>query len=474
LIVPSKSDLANALQVEYTKLRFIQQPLIHNMEAIPGFSIQALQFDSICQLVAKLEDYLGRKLKILEIGSAQGFFGLQLAEKGHKVVSIEWEEENIQFIKNLRRSFPNPVPFEIFKIDVDRISELNEIEFDLSISMGSLVQVYRTLNLTSQKTFFDFVENNSKLAIWDIPVFEENASWNWAIKLDPLEDFIYSPFLYELGRFRRHIRGSKWPLIVTSKNFAYTGKSIFKFESSQVHFEHPFSEGKQLNRRTINLGRKILKIELHSITKKSAPVVFEEFNFLEDKRIKENNAIGFPKVISTNYGEYVSQFSRESVEGMRLDLALNLQNRTEIRKSLVSMTAELALSGVFPNDLRPWNVMWDGSACRPIDFASSGFVDRDESGIPQFMSFLATIDFIKSGNPSTENWNLQPYILSFNKIYSSLGHIRHLLFDFTWKELFSDKTFVEKISELIPADAIQEVIQVLKNRVPDYGATYDK
>ena len=470
----SESDLVKSIQVEYTKLRFVRQPLIHSLETVPGFSLQTLQFDSIYKIVEILEKYLGRKLKILEIGSAQGFFGLQLAEKGHKVVSIEWEDENIQFISNLRKSFPDTLPFEIFKIGVDRIVELNEIEFDLSISMGSLVHVYRTLNLSAQENFFSFIKKNSKFAIWDIPIFEENASWNWAIKQNPIEDFISAAFLYELGRFRRHSRGSQWPLILTSENFAYTGDQVFKFESSQVHTEHPFSDGTQNSRRTINLGSKILKIEINARNQKSTTSIFGEKRFLENKLITEDNNFHFPKVISANSGVYVSQFSREPVEGIRLDLALNSQNRTEILSSFVSLTTSLALSGIFPNDLRPWNLLWDGSACKLIDFSTSDFVDNDESGIPQFFSFLATADFIKCGSTNGGHWNLKPYILNFNKINLKLGHIRHFLFDFTWKEIFSDRIFVERISELSPVDAIQEVIQILTNRVPNCEANYDK
>jgi len=472
--VASKTDLVKSLQVEYTKLRFVQQPMIHSLETLPGFSLQTLQFDSIYTVVENLEKYLGRKLKILEIGSAQGFFGLQLAEKGHKVVSIEWEDENIQFINNLRKTLAEPLSFEIFKIDADRIVDLNEIEFDLSISMGSLVHVYRTLNLSDQENFFTFIKKNSKFAIWDIPIFEENASWNWAIRQDPIEDFKSAPFLYELGRFRRHSRGSQRPLILTSENFAYTGGQVFKFESSQVHTEHPFSDGTQNTRRTINLGSKILKIELNARNQKSAPSIFGEKKFLENKLITEDNNFHFPEVISTNWGVYVSQFSRESVEGIRLDLALNSQNRTEILNSFVSLTASLALSGIFPNDLRPWNLLWDGGACRLIDFSSSDFVDNDESGIPQFFSFLATVDFIKFGSINGGHWNLRPYILNFNKINLRLGNIRHFLFDFTWKEIFSDRNFVERISELSPVDAIQEVIQILTDTVPNCEANNDK
>jgi hypothetical protein len=472
-MVATKSSLEESIQAEYRKLRFLQQPLVFNLDTIPGFSLQTSQFDSIHNVVATLENYLGRKLKILEIGSSQGFFGLQLAEKGHKVISIEWEDENIAFLKSLRQLYSDSVSYEVLKIDLNQIPELDEIEFDLSISMGSLVQVYRTLNLSAQHKFFDFVKKNSKLSIWDIPVFEESASWNWAIKRNPLEDFYAFPFFFELGTFRKHSRGLEWPLILASENYAYIGNEFFRFESTQVHTVNLHS-AKKLFRRTINLGKQILKIESHEGINRDKPTIFGELAFLQDKRVKEENKLLFPKILSTHSGRYVSQFSRESVAGMRLDLVLNSQNQTEILKSFVSLVVQLSSFGVFPNDLRPWNIMWDGKICRIIDFSSSDFVDRDESRIPQFLSFLATSDFIKFSSTEKNSWNFDSYIANFNKMSSSLGFMRHFLFDFTWKEVFSDKTFVEKISELTTAEAIHEVIKILENRFPNSDVIYAK
>lgn len=465
--MPIKSQLVKSLEVDYTKLRYVQQPFLYNSEALPGFSLQTSQYDAIYKVVKNLENHLGRKLRILEIGSAQGFFGLQFAKEGHQIISIDWEDENVQFVKKLRLSIPDPISYEIFRIDLDRILEINETEFDLSISMGSLVQVYRTLNTSAQGRFFEFIKKNSKVAIWDIPIFEENASWNWAINQNPLEDFKKDPFLFEIGRYKKHNRGAKWPLILTSENFAYTENQFFQFDTTQIHFKHPFSDGTENNRRTINLGEKILKFEFREGIQENRVSILGEKRFLESKRIIEMNEILFPRVISANIGEYVSQFSRETVEGIRLDLALNSQNSNEILGKFASLTVSLAKSGIFPNDLRPWNIIWDGETCKLIDFSSSNFFDDDESGIPQFISFLATVEFIKLGNFKAESWNMNRYISNFNKIYSSLGNLKHFLFDFTWKEIFSEKTFVESILKLDSEIAIQEVIQILKKRFPN-------
>ncbi|MFN3630625.1 MAG: class I SAM-dependent methyltransferase, partial [Casimicrobiaceae bacterium] len=107
----------------------------------PEFSANASRgcVDRLAE-VLKLHDALarafGRPLRVLDLGCAQGFFSLQLAERGAHVLGIDFLPENIALCQALAAEHPAlAVRFEHDRIEAV-VARLSPGEFDLVLGLS--------------------------------------------------------------------------------------------------------------------------------------------------------------------------------------------------------------------------------------------------------------------------------------------------------------------------------------------------
>jgi hypothetical protein len=429
----------------YIKLRFKRQPLDSRPGFNYGFEVQSKHLELIINVIADMENVLGRKLRILEIGASQGFFTLALSKMGHLVTSIEWERENYKFMKLLQETHHELGTANIQFLEVEELYSISEEKFDLALVVGTLDHVYRCLNIDKQAVFSDFIRTNSRAAIWEIPVFEQNAHWNWSLpenKFDLLERYSY---LKELTWLRSHCRGAFRPLIFGSDELIFSNNQLKQFKSEDIFQKHQYVDNNTLLRKTFKVENSIIKTEIHPQNMADSSEIFLESKFLISWSQKSDFELSFPRIIKLEKGVFISQFERDSIPGRRLDEAISSSNAHQILERFLSLASKLAKSGVFPNDLRPWNILWDERDCHLIDFSSTDYFDRDVLLGPQVISFLATADFIESakfGNPTWRIEEIMEHLGEQEFVYSELSE---LIFDFAWREIIGDYDFLVQL-----------------------------
>lgn len=426
----------------YRNLKFLRQPMFDHLELIPGFEVQKNQIQAVKEICKILEKKVGRKLRILEIGSAQGYGTLSFAKLGHSVTTIEWEKENYSFLLQLIDgvSFKHNIASHF--LEIESLGEKIDSNFDLAISLGSLEHVYRCLNLDKQKIFFDFIASHTSVAMWDVPIFEDRAHWNWSLPEDPLIQFNERLYMGEIGWFLQHSRGYKRPLIITSDKYVLNGETLYEIKQSGSFTKHPFTDENTLRRKSFNLGDVIIKTELHPLDLGEGSEIFAEAQFLKNISRRLSKILRLPKIKYVNNGRLMSQFGRTSIPGQRIDEILNSENYEDVLRHFIHLCAELAHNGIFPNDLRPWNILWDGKRCNFIDFASTDKYDRDVLGLPQVLCFLATAHYIRKGQSGEQAWELDSSFKLLNTVPSIFLNQRTLLYDFSWKTVVSDKKYL--------------------------------
>lgn len=114
--------------------------------------------------------------------------------------------------------------------------------------------------------------------------------------------------------------------------------------------------------------------------------------------------IGESEFLREIYGETEAQImfdslgvylSRRHYPGSILMNILEVEPIDHLVKCVFRTALKFADSKLFPNDLRPWNIVYGQNNCIFIDFPYSVKMDRDVSDIPNLISLYCCLAFIK-------------------------------------------------------------------------------
>jgi predicted Ser/Thr protein kinase len=92
---------------------------------------------------------------------------------------------------------------------------------------------------------------------------------------------------------------------------------------------------------------------------------------------------------------------RPYIKGESLDASLKKSTRKHLALLFLDACLEFGNAGLFPNDLRPWNLVFTESKCNLIDFPRNLNSDDDVDNLGNFLALLVTLDFIcrEEGEP---------------------------------------------------------------------------
>ena len=86
----------------------LYQPVFGHPEFSPGASrAQDRRLAQVCALHDRLRDHLGRPLRVLDLGCAQGYFSLTLAERGARVDGVDFQSPNLALCRVLAAEHPD-------------------------------------------------------------------------------------------------------------------------------------------------------------------------------------------------------------------------------------------------------------------------------------------------------------------------------------------------------------------------------
>jgi hypothetical protein len=107
---------------------------------------------------------------------------------------------------------------------------------------------------------------------------------------------------------------------------------------------------------------------------------------------------------------------RPYIVGISLESFLRSNSSKDAANLLIQTSCNFSKMKYFPNDLRPWNLIYNQNQCFFIDFPRNIHVDDDVSGIPNFISLLVVLDHI--GEIDTQTFELTQSKL----LYSVCNH----------------------------------------------------
>ena len=144
----------------------------------------------------------------------------------------------------------------------------------------------------------------------------------------------------------------------------------------------------------------IIKISL-SQDKEKIKLMYNESIFINKLSVLTKIRLRLPLKIQYFTGSYVSYSKRKYIEGVPLTEIKDIESTDLLLSHFLDLTIKYSENHLFMNDLRPWNIIWDGKKCHFIDFEHSSELDDDNSKYPQIVYLFAVAHFISKKLDST-------------------------------------------------------------------------
>lgn len=399
------------------KLPEVYQPIFKH----PEFTAQASRscLDRL-EKIASVYDYIskekGRPLKVLDLGCAQGFFSLNLAERGAIVTAVDYSQPNVDVCNKLASENQNfKVDFLLGSIETIINEKVSEGEFDLVLGLSVFHHLIYEHGADYVFELFRNLAQKVETGIFEFALNTEPLYWADSQPKDPRELISYYSFSHYLSMYGTHLSSVERPLFFASNKYWHI-ENMYGVIDSYMQRSHQldnFYHGN--NRRYFFSEDKTIKIFLDNESNTNHKELLNESLFLEKK------VEGFRAARLISYGsfEHESWMVRTTIPGkLLLDILINNESYDDekVISGVLEQVCVLEKNGLYHNDLRPWNILiGDDGLVYLIDYGSISpqVLDGDDL-YGQLLSFFILIKEIAQHRIREQGSQRPPYISPYD------------------------------------------------------------
>lgn len=309
-----------------------------------------------------LQDLLGRPLRVLDLGCAQGYISFGLAVQGAVVHGVDILEENITLCKAIAQENPKlSVTFESGSLE-DVLFRLKEDQFDLVLGLSVFHHIVYRMGIEFVRQLLQELSGKVGVCIFEFALSKEPVYWASTQPKDPRDLLIGFAFIHEIASHVIHLSEIMRPMYFASSFFWFIDDCvghILSWKSSP----HTLADNANHDRRYYFGNGKFIKI--YKIEKDVAQTNRDRFNLEEIEREAEflrHPPQGFPvpKLIVAGSNDHEAWLIRELIPGeLLLDLIQRNQayNPTQVLDDILDQCTKLEEAGYYHNDIRTWNVL---------------------------------------------------------------------------------------------------------------------
>ncbi|WP_076039727.1 methyltransferase domain-containing protein [Xanthomonas campestris] len=349
----------------------------------------------IRQCAHRLQHALGRPLRVLDLGCAQGFFSLNLAADGHTVHGVDFLDLNVNVCKALAAENPAcAATFEHGTVE-DVIDRLEHDECDLVLGLSVFHHLVHDKGILKVSALCRKLSETTSAGIYELALREEPLYWAPSLSQDPAELLSSYAFLRLLSQQQTHLSAVSRPLYFASSRFWYVDGAIGNFTSwsSESHAHgrgthlqsrrYYFSEQSFVKRMTLGVGERA-EINLQEFV--------NEVEFLGNPP----ESYPAPRLIASLNDSRDLFIARSMMNGRLLSQAIDDGAAYDADEIIAQILAQLVLlerAGLYHNDVRCWNILIapEGRAVL-IDYGAISATPFDCSWLDDLLlSFLITV-----------------------------------------------------------------------------------
>ncbi|MBK3446130.1 methyltransferase domain-containing protein [Pseudomonas lactis] len=451
------------------------------------------RLDKIAEVHDALAKQLGRPLRVLDMGCAQGFFSLSLAARGAQVHGVDFLDKNIFVCQALAQENPElKVTFGVGRLE-EVVAALKADQYDLVLGLSVLHHVVHEHGAEQVQQWLTHLAAVSKATVLELALREEPLYWGPSQPehyLDLLEGYAFTA---ELELFGTHLSDVERPLLVASNSYLVLGGDATPFERWSAE-PHSLANGTHQGTRRYYWTDKLFAKVIRFDGERGA---FNRTEFEREVGFLSNPPAGFstPRLLSHTLGASDGLVVMERLQGQLLLDQIQEGKVFDTQTVLLEVLRQLAAleaAGLYHHDIRTWNLMvLETGELRLIDFGSIGPQPMDcvwPDNI--FLAFLIFVHEIAAGrvdDPSSlRAISISPFDLPEPLRSWAVGLWQKPITDWTFKLLLEG--FVQaqagnsSPAAVSPADvwgnALERVVQTQKIHVAwlerriDDGHTY--
>lgn len=367
----------------------------------------------------QLSAALGRPLRVLDLGCAQGFFSLSLAGYGATVKGVDFQQQNIDLCEALAAENPEfDVSFVTGRVE-EIVSGLEKDQFDLVIGLSVFHHIVHLHGIEQVRAWLSHLADCTQVVILELALQQEPLYWGASQPADPRELITDCAFYYQTGSFNTHLSDIYRPMYLVSNQWVMLPGFWRQFSdwSDQPYRGAGLTHKK--SRRYYSGDDFICKLFSHSEADSELTVDERERN---GKEIADEAAFlsqppsGFPvpQLLAHGNDNDISWLVMEKLPGRLLSDMLADGEPVDAEKLLSDVLEQLVTlekEHLYHDDIRTWNILVDGNGqSRLIDFGSISTTRRDCSWPDNlFQSFFIFVNEIFGLNGNFQGfWRSAP------------------------------------------------------------------
>lgn len=327
---------------------------------------------NIFEVYEALSKYLGRALRVLDLGCAQGFFSFSLAEKGAAVLGVDYDRKNIDVCEAIRAECPGfDVSFQADTVE-NVVNSLRDGQFDLVLGFSVFHHIINAKGLRYTLGLLEKISQTTAVIVAELALKEEPLYWARHLPEDPRVLLRSFPFVFEVAQNSTHLSDVVRPIFVASAKYCFLGGNVQSFnrwshksnalaidvfggtrsyyynDATVVKIYRLGLSHDQTNRRDMRREREVLTELPQSLT--GTRIIDHG----------ETETAGW-NILSRKPGTLLSEILANH----------STFNADAILEDLLIQLTELESSSLYHNDVRTWNVLVDDTGhASLIDFAS--------------------------------------------------------------------------------------------------------
>ncbi|WP_052696562.1 methyltransferase domain-containing protein [Pantoea sp. BL1] len=321
------------------------------------------RLDVIYEVYTTLSNKLGRPLKVLDLGCAQGFFSLTLANKGATVKGIDFLDKNIDVCRKLAEENESlNVEFDTGRIE-DVIENIEPRDYDLVIGLSVFHHLVHEHGIEKVRNLLSKLANSVHAMILELALREEPLYWGPSLPDQPEELIENCKFYRIIAEYQTHLSSVIRPMYVVSNNHLLLNNYCQEFTfSSNVPYNtdvevHENSRRYYFNADIVCKFYNFNKANLSSFEKdRSRKELVQEIEFLS------STPAGFsaPQLINSGTSKNNGWVVMERIKGDLLSDVLVKSEDIDLDKIIQNLLEQLVVleeNGYYHDDIRSWNIL---------------------------------------------------------------------------------------------------------------------
>ena len=326
-----------------------------------------------------IEKQMGRPLRVLDLGCAQGYFSHSLAAQGANVYGVDFLEANIAVCNALaKEQVQYSIRFETARIE-DTLQSLQPDQYDLILGLSVFHHIIHEKGIEIVKALLMAAADRVGGLLLEMALRAEPLYWASAQPIDPRELLSEIGFTHQLAVHPTHLTDLPRPLYFASNQFWLVDNQAQRIVSWTKE-SHALAAG------THQGSRRYFFSQAHVLKHYRLDHPRGEHNKNEyDKEVQflSHPIAGFTAAQLHAHGESDTEswVVIERLQGVLLVDLLQQHGTIDAHKILCSLLDQLCAleaAGLYHNDIRTWNILiQEGNQPVLIDYGSISIAPED-------------------------------------------------------------------------------------------------